>query len=205
MPRVMKQNSLPFVEKKKVLSRLHKEKNVNSAESVVSNTCLTSIENVLSPNKKRGLRYSEGDEVSSPSKKICSPMKVRTPTSALTKLQLDSPSNLVLDKNKSRNCAKELFPLAGFQQARKAFYSSTPSVLPGREIQLQRLRDFIFRHLKEKTSGSMYVSGPPGTGKSACLNSILKDSEVSYNILLVITVHISYYSVNNLIFIYCFR
>lgn len=54
--------------------------------------------------------------------------------------------------------------------------------LPGREKELNELKDFIEGHLENQTSGSLYISGPPGTGKTASLNLILENSDIKTNV-----------------------
>lgn len=56
-------------------------------------------------------------------------------------------------------------------------HSSIPESLPGRETELLQLENFIQGHLNEESSGSLYVSGPPGTGKTASLSTIMAKSK----------------------------
>lgn len=69
-----------------------------------------------------------------------------------------------------------------YRNARKALHSGVPNNLIGREKELDDLRNFIKGHIENCTSGSMYVSGPPGTGKTASLSIILQEKEVSITI-----------------------
>lgn len=66
-----------------------------------------------------------------------------------------------------------------YRNARKALHAGVPNNLIGREKQLYELRNFIKEHIENCSSGSMYVSGPPGTGKTASLSIILQEKEVS--------------------------
>ncbi|XP_011179621.2 cell division control protein 6 homolog [Zeugodacus cucurbitae] len=66
-----------------------------------------------------------------------------------------------------------------FQSARRVLNSAETQNLPGREQQLQELREFFQVHLEEQRSGSLYVSGQPGTGKTACLSMLLRSPELS--------------------------
>ncbi|KAF2015694.1 cell division control protein Cdc6 [Aaosphaeria arxii CBS 175.79] len=60
-----------------------------------------------------------------------------------------------------------------YNEARQLFTRGTaPSALFGRDTERKELADFISSRTSEKTSGCMYVSGPPGTGKSAFVNEI---------------------------------
>ncbi|EDV50651.1 cell division control protein 6 homolog [Drosophila erecta] len=66
-----------------------------------------------------------------------------------------------------------------YQNARRVLNSAETQNLPGRESQLQELREFFSSHLDSQTSGSLYVSGQPGTGKTACLSLLLRDPDFS--------------------------
>ncbi|KAH8415704.1 hypothetical protein KR222_010406 [Zaprionus bogoriensis] len=68
-------------------------------------------------------------------------------------------------------------PRNKYQNARRVLNSAETLHLPGRESQLQELREFFSSHLDAQTSGSLYVSGQPGTGKTACLSLLLRAPE----------------------------
>lgn len=68
-------------------------------------------------------------------------------------------------------------PRNKYQNARRVLNSAETLNLPGRESQLEELREFFTSHLDAQTSGSLYVSGQPGTGKTACLSLLLRALE----------------------------
>lgn len=70
-------------------------------------------------------------------------------------------------------------PRNKYQNARRVLNSAETQNLPGREEQLLELREFFTSHLESQTSGSLYVSGQPGTGKTACLSLLLRDPAFS--------------------------
>lgn len=70
-------------------------------------------------------------------------------------------------------------PRNKYQNARRVLNSAETQNLPGRESQLEELREFFTNHLDSQTSGSLYVSGQPGTGKTACLSLLLRAPEFS--------------------------
>uniref|UniRef100_A0A1I8NR07 Cell division control protein n=1 Tax=Stomoxys calcitrans TaxID=35570 RepID=A0A1I8NR07_STOCA len=69
-----------------------------------------------------------------------------------------------------------------YQNARKVLNSAECQKLPGREEQLEELKAFFREHLENKKSGSLYVSGQPGTGKTACLSLLLRSPEFNNRI-----------------------
>jgi cell division control protein 6 len=63
-----------------------------------------------------------------------------------------------------------------YNEARQLFIrSSAPAALFGRETERKELETFISTRTKSKKSGCIYVSGPPGTGKSAYVSEVCKD------------------------------
>ncbi|KAK0932570.1 AAA ATPase [Friedmanniomyces endolithicus] len=60
-----------------------------------------------------------------------------------------------------------------YNQARQLFSRcSNPGKLVGREAERQELSTFLGRCLASKSAGCLYVSGPPGTGKSALVDEV---------------------------------
>ncbi|KAK6334747.1 AAA ATPase [Orbilia javanica] len=63
-----------------------------------------------------------------------------------------------------------------FTSGKNLFVRSTaPGKLVGREKERAQLTDFLKSKLEKKVGGCMYVSGPPGTGKSALLSEVIAD------------------------------
>ncbi|KAF2740565.1 cell division control protein Cdc6 [Polyplosphaeria fusca] len=60
-----------------------------------------------------------------------------------------------------------------YNEARQLFVrGSAPAALFGRDEERKELETFISTRTKAKKSGCIYVSGPPGTGKSAFVNEV---------------------------------
>ncbi|KAF2832191.1 cell division control protein Cdc6 [Ophiobolus disseminans] len=60
-----------------------------------------------------------------------------------------------------------------YNEARQVFArGSAPLALYGRDTERKELENFISTRMKGKKSGCIYVSGPPGTGKSAFVNEV---------------------------------
>ncbi|XP_025423700.1 cell division control protein 6 homolog isoform X1 [Sipha flava] len=60
-------------------------------------------------------------------------------------------------------------------------HSGYTDSLPGREEQINCLKSFLEKHTKDHVSASMYVSGPPGTGKTVSLHSLFVSDLVINN------------------------
>nr|CAD7455184.1 unnamed protein product [Timema tahoe] len=109
---------------------------------------------------------SSGSRLSSPG----------TPSQLISRVRLQSPAELKHFKTAGQ-CfpPKRLFSTgASYQHARQALHSSVPTDLPGRQEQLAQLHEFLSSCLDHMMSGTLYVSGPPGTGKTACLVKIME-------------------------------
>lgn len=62
-----------------------------------------------------------------------------------------------------------------YNEARQLFArGSAPTVLFGRDEERQELESFITTRTKARKPGCIYVSGPPGTGKSAFVNQVCR-------------------------------
>ena len=66
-----------------------------------------------------------------------------------------------------------------YQQAKQALHTALPERLLCREKEYKEVNDFLDGCLKKKKPGSMYISGAPGTGKTAVLSRTLHRLEVS--------------------------
>lgn len=71
-----------------------------------------------------------------------------------------------------KKCDSELTRL------KKSLHHCLPSSLLCREDQLESMRAFLHPRLAEGRPGALYVSGAPGTGKTACLHHLLESSQV---------------------------
>ena len=104
--------------------------------------------------------------------------------------------NVVLLKKKKKLLGWKKFSLWGLQQgfnicivlylaahayhmAKQSFHTAKPDRLVGRELEMETVNQFVRGHMTRKTAGSLYISGAPGTGKTAVLTHILDDVKVS--------------------------
>jgi len=66
----------------------------------------------------------------------------------------------------------DLQPIAAAQQ--RLHVSAVPDSLPCREEQFAEILGFVESRLKEDTGGCMYISGVPGTGKTATVKEVMR-------------------------------
>ncbi|KAM6189707.1 cell division control protein 6 homolog [Sarcoramphus papa] len=62
-----------------------------------------------------------------------------------------------------------------YQQAKRVLHAAVPDRLHARERETGVIRQFLWEHVCGHRPGSLYVSGAPGTGKTACLSRVLLD------------------------------
>lgn len=65
-----------------------------------------------------------------------------------------------------------------YNNARQLFIrGSQPGRLTGRDDERNELQQFVSSRVNSKKSGCLYISGPPGTGKSALVNEVCQELE----------------------------
>lgn len=101
-----------------------------------------------------------------------------SPVSLLDKLSLMSPKSVKKPtRSADTSSPEETTARSKYQNARITLNSAETYSLPGREKELAELSEFLASGLRHKQSASMYISGPPGTGKTASLSKLLNASE----------------------------
>lgn len=66
-----------------------------------------------------------------------------------------------------------------YQNAKKALQAVLPEKVVEREKETAEINAFIADHITNRTSGSLYVSGAPGTGKTAVIKNLMSTLQVS--------------------------
>ncbi|XP_015264825.1 PREDICTED: cell division control protein 6 homolog [Gekko japonicus] len=129
-------------------------------------------ENSLLPASPKGRRllFSEQSAAKSPAKSgdlALSPLR-RCQETPKTPLRGRTRKELV--------CAR-LFKQEGtcYQQAKSLLHTAVPDHLHTREKETCFLHQFLKEHVCGEKPGSLYISGAPGTGKTACLGRALED------------------------------
>ncbi|XP_005177498.2 cell division control protein 6 homolog [Musca domestica] len=167
---------MPASKKKELLKRLQAEEEIKSAEE----------SNEASPPKQpRHASKAIPNHVISPSR-LLDRLSIDDKPGDLSDASTDEGPSQKSHKKKSSHKEetpkKSPAPRNKYQNARRVLNSAECQKLPGREEQLAELTDFFREHLQNKKSGSLYVSGQPGTGKTACLSLLLRSPEFSHRI-----------------------
>ncbi len=68
---------------------------------------------------------------------------------------------------------------SGYQSVKQALHTAVPERLLSREAERAAIVSFLEKHVVAEKPSSLYISGAPGTGKTACLNCVLQEQKVS--------------------------
>ncbi|NXY43150.1 ORC1 protein, partial [Ceuthmochares aereus] len=130
----------------------------------------------------------ESDVPCTPEKKIKSSRTFSTPkssrkslvhTPAKTPKKMPLPGTPKTPRNATpeiprRRCAAQK-PASMLEEARLRLHvSATPESLPCREEEFQDIYNFVESKLIDGTGGCMYISGVPGTGKTATVHEVVR-------------------------------
>lgn len=92
-----------------------------------------------------------------------------TPLKASPLTPRATPQRLAFGKQSIYSRTKSLL------QRSSGIFTESDGSLPTRSKQNEQLLDFINESFSEKKSNSLYITGPPGTGKTAQIEAILRD------------------------------
>nr|XP_056719239.1 cell division control protein 6 homolog [Euleptes europaea] len=129
-------------------------------------------ENSFSPASPKGQRllFSEQSTTKTPTK------STGLVPSPLRRCQ-ETPRAPLQGHPKKKLVCTRLFKQEGtcYQQAKSLLHTAVPDQLHAREKETQFLHQFLKEHVCGEKPGSLYISGAPGTGKTACLGRALLD------------------------------
>lgn len=69
-------------------------------------------------------------------------------------------------------------PVSAYHAVIQSLATGTPTTMVGREKEIEEMTTFLKTHFEIGKSGSMYIAGAPGTGKTASLKCIVSKMEV---------------------------
>ncbi|XP_072853727.2 origin recognition complex subunit 1 isoform X3 [Pogona vitticeps] len=114
----------------------------------------------LTKSTRRSLRKPPGEKTPRDSCKTPEPRTPKTPRNAIPRI-----------RNRNQTVQK---PASVLEEARMRLHvSAVPESLPCREKEFQDIYNFIESKLINETGGCMYISGVPGTGKTATVHEAI--------------------------------
>ncbi|XP_043969462.1 cell division control protein 6 homolog [Gambusia affinis] len=105
------------------------------------------------------------------------PKQRRSPTSKLSPNRQETPPGTpILDSQEKMLPVARLFAdKSRFQSVKQALHTAIPECLLSRDAERASIRSFLEDKVLQRVPSSLYISGAPGTGKTACLNCILQE------------------------------
>ncbi|KAM4583838.1 cell division control protein 6 homolog [Odontesthes bonariensis] len=76
-----------------------------------------------------------------------------------------------------------------FQTVKQALHTAIPERFLSRESEQASIRSFLEEKVLQHRAGSLYISGAPGTGKTACLNCVLQEMRAELSSVQTVTVN----------------
>ncbi|XP_063412447.1 cell division control protein 6 homolog [Mytilus trossulus] len=160
---------------------------------------LLSPRKVMSPTRtenqfsSRNLLMSPGTmmsnlKLSSPVRIPLSPRKMdynimpspgKTNKGGLSLISQGSPVKSLFSPNNSLKLEKQ--EAHAYHLAKQSFHTAKPDRIVGREVETETVNQFVRGHVTKKTGGSLYISGAPGTGKTAVLTHILDNVRAAHS------------------------
>uniref|UniRef100_A0A3Q3KYQ7 Cell division control protein n=1 Tax=Labrus bergylta TaxID=56723 RepID=A0A3Q3KYQ7_9LABR len=109
-----------------------------------------------------------------------------------SKLTLASPRKLGLDENSpvsARRRSPTLLNSSKFLDVKQALHTAVPERLLSREVERASIKTFLEEKVLQRLPGSIYISGAPGTGKTACLNCVLHEMKAELSSVQTVVVN----------------
>lgn len=66
-----------------------------------------------------------------------------------------------------------------FQKTKQVLQVAQSATVVGRETEVDIIQTFITRSITSRTSASLYISGAPGTGKTAVISNLMAELKVT--------------------------
>lgn len=131
----------------------------------------------------RKLTYGENSENSSPSARrqlIPSPRKqplspAHKPSPRRQETPTGSPAKSKVGAAKKAPVARLFTDNSRFLGVKQALHTAVPERLLSRDTERAAIQTFLKDKVLSKKPGSLYISGAPGTGKTACLGCVLQE------------------------------
>uniref|UniRef100_A0A8B9IXG7 Origin recognition complex subunit 1 n=1 Tax=Amazona collaria TaxID=241587 RepID=A0A8B9IXG7_9PSIT len=152
---------------------LNKEEESSSSSDSFSSSSSEEEEDdeVFTPEKKTKLSGTVSTPKSSTKSSVHTP--ARTPKKTPLPRTPKTPRNATPEIPKRKHVTQK--PASVLEEARLRLHvSAVPESLPCREEEYQDIYNFVESKLIDETGGCMYISGVPGTGKTATVREVMR-------------------------------
>ncbi|XP_063739199.1 cell division control protein 6 homolog [Eleginops maclovinus] len=125
-------------------------------------------------NSPRKLSFDENSPLSARRRPVpsLSPQKPMSPITGSSPRRQETPAGSPGGK---QAVARLFAEKTRFLSVKQALHTAVPERLLSRESERGAIRSFLQEKALQKLPGSLYISGAPGTGKTACLNCVLQE------------------------------
>ncbi|XP_005151186.2 origin recognition complex subunit 1 [Melopsittacus undulatus] len=171
----VEQTNSRIAEQISLLNALESNKEAESSSSSDSLSSSSSEEEeddeICTPEKKTKLSGTVSTPNSSRKSSVHTP--ARTPKKTPLPGTPKTPRNATPEIPKRKNATQK--PASVLEEARLRLHvSAVPESLPCREEEYQDIYNFVESKLIDETGGCMYISGVPGTGKTATVREVMR-------------------------------
>ncbi|XP_056227841.1 cell division control protein 6 homolog [Seriola aureovittata] len=106
-----------------------------------------------------------------------SPRQPLSPAVALSPRRQETPAGSPARHNSEKKppVVRLFAEKSRFQSVKQALHTAVPERLLSREAERASIRSFLEDKVLRRVPGSLYISGAPGTGKTACFNCVLQE------------------------------
>ncbi|XP_050977939.1 cell division control protein 6 homolog [Labeo rohita] len=130
----------------------------------------------------RKLSFNENTPIfsSPPRPTLSSPKIPLSPISRPSPKRLqETPCTSPIARTEGKLPVTRLFPVkkSGYHSVKQALHTAVPERLLSREAERAAIVSFLENHVVAEKPSSLYISGAPGTGKTACLNCVLQEQK----------------------------
>ncbi|XP_029988583.1 cell division control protein 6 homolog [Sphaeramia orbicularis] len=120
-----------------------------------------------------------------------SPRRLLSPSSRSSPRRQETPARSPARQNSEKKppVVRLFAEKSRFQSVKQALHTAVPERLLSREEERASIRCFLEEKVLQQQPGSLYISGAPGTGKTACLNCILQEMKAKLSSVQTVVVN----------------
>ncbi|XP_038567980.1 LOW QUALITY PROTEIN: cell division control protein 6 homolog [Micropterus salmoides] len=129
------------------------------------------------PASPRKLGFDENSPVLARRRLVpSSPRRALSPTAISSQMGQETPAGSpACQSSEKKPLVVRLSEKSRFVNVKQALHTAVPERLLSRETERASIRSFLEEKALQRLPGSLYISGAPGTGKTACLNCVLQE------------------------------